>query len=139
LFAVLDTLMHAMLAADQYRRVAAVQFTLIPVAILCNYLFIPRFAGTGAAIALLLTLGCGVSIAVVWSGRTYGTPISLATLIRVLVATLLAASISWFWDVSGFTVLLKLACLVVAYGGTLFLLRELTASDLHPMAFWKKS
>ena len=139
MFALLDTLMHAMLAADQYRRVAAVQFTLIPIAILCNFVFIPRFAGTGAAMALLMTLGCGVVIAVVWSGRTYGAPIPFATLIRVLLATLVAASISLFWDAAGIMVLVKLACLVAVYGGALLLLRELTAADLHPMAFWKKS
>jgi O-antigen/teichoic acid export membrane protein len=139
LFAILDTLMHAMLAADQYRKVAAVQFTLIPIALFCNYVFIPRFSGTGAATALLLTLGCGVAIAITWSARTYGSPISIPTLVRVIAATLVVSSISWFWDVSGFTVLVKLACLVVAYGGTLFLLRELTASDLRPMALWKKS
>ena len=139
LFALLDTLMHAMLAADQYRKVAAVQFTLIPVALICNYTFIPRFSGVGAATALLLTLGCGVMIALIWSGRTYGAPIAIPVLIRVILATLVVGLISWFWDVSGFTVLVKLACLVVAYGGTLFLLRELTASDLRPMASWKKS
>ena len=138
LFALLDTFMHAMLAANQHRRVAAVQFILVPIALTLNYLFISRFDGDGAAIALLSTLIIGVTIAWVWTARTYGAPIRLASLGRVVLATSVVCGISWFWDVSGFTVLLKLSCLVIIYGGTLLLLRELGPRDLSVLALWKK-
>ena len=138
LFALLDTLMHAMLAANQYRRVAAVQFTLIPIALAFNYVFITSLDGNGAAIALLATLTIAVTVALVWAGRTYGPPIRSATLVRVVLSTALVCALSWFWDVSGFTVLLKLSCLVVVYGGTLLLFRELGPSDLSALAVWKK-
>lgn len=139
LFALLDTFMHAMLAANDHRRVAAVQFILVPIALTFNYLLIPRLDGDGAAIALLSTLMIGVIVAWVWTSRTYGVPIRVAVLARAVIATVVVCGISWFWDVSGFAVLLKLTILVFIYGGVLFLLRELTASDLHAMALWKKT
>jgi len=138
LFALLDTLMHAMLAAGQQRRVAAVQFALVPVAFLANYVFISRFDGDGAAIALLSTVIAGVVVAIWWAGRTYGSLVNLATVARTALATLLVCVISWFWEVSGFAVLLKLSCLVIIYGGALLLLRELGPSDLRALAVWKK-
>lgn len=138
LFALLDTLMHAMLAANQQRRVAAVQFALIPIALVANYIFISRFDGDGAAIALLLTVVIGVIVALLWTGRTYGSLVRLATVGRVAIATSLVSAISWVWDVTGFAVLLKLSCLVIIYGGALLLLRELGPGDLRAMAVWKK-
>jgi len=138
LFALLDTLMHAMLAADQQHRVAAVQFILVPVALVTNYVLISRFEGDGAAIALLITLTVGVIVAFWWASRTYGSLIRLATIGRVALATLLVSVISWFWEASGFAVLLKLSCLVIIYGSALLLLRELGPSDLRAMAVWKK-
>ena len=138
LFALLDTLMHAMLAAGHQRRVAAVQFVLVPVALFANHIFISRFDGDGAAIALLLTVIFGVVVASWWAGRTYGSIVHLATVARTVLATLLVCVISWFWDASGFAVLLKLSCLVIIYGGALLLFRELGPSDLRAMAVWKK-
>lgn len=138
LFALVDTLMHAMLAAGHLLRVAAVQFVLVPVALFANQVFISRFAGDGAAIALLSTVIVGVVVASLWTGRTYGSIVHLATVARTVLATLLVCVISWFWDVSGFAVLLKLSCLVLIYGGTLLLLRELGPSDLRAIAVWKK-
>ena len=102
------------------------------------YVLISRFEGDGAAIALLTTLTVGVIIAFWWAGRTYGSLIRLATIGRVALATLLVSVISWFWEASGFAVLLKLSCLVIIYGGALLLFRELGPSDLRAMAVWKK-
>jgi len=138
LFALLDTLMHAMLAAGQHRRVAAIQFTWIPVALGLNALLISRYNADGAAFALLGTLAVAVTVAITWAGRFYGSPVQLATLLRAAAATTLVCALSLFWDVSGFTVLIKLGCLVILYAGTLWLLREFGPSDLQAMAFWKK-
>ena len=104
-----------------------------------NALLIPRYGGDGAAFALLGTLSVAVAVAMIWAGRFYGVPVQLATLLRVTVATLLVCALSLFWDVSGFTILIKLTCLVILYAGTLWLLREFGPSDLQAMAFWKKS
>ncbi len=138
LFALLDTLMHAMLAAGHQYRVAAVQFMLVPIAVATNYWLISRFDGDGAAIALLSTVAAGVLFASLWAGRTYGALVQLTTVGRVVLATSLVCAISWFWDASGFAILLKLSCLVVIYGAALLLLRELGPDDLRAMAVWKK-
>ncbi len=127
-----------MLAAGHQRRVAAVQFVLVPIALFANHIFISRFDGDGAAIALLVTVIFGVVVASWWAGRTYGSLVHLATVARTSLATFVVCVISWFWDASGFAVLLKLSCLVIIYGGALLLLRELGPSDLRAMAVWKK-
>lgn len=138
LFALLDTLMHAMLAADQLRRVALVQIMLIPVALVFNYLLITRFGGDGAAVALLMTLTVGVIVAWLWAARTYGPPLQGATMARAVFSTSLVCGISLFWGASGLAVLLKLSILVIIYGGALLLLRELGPRDLSALAVWKK-
>lgn len=138
LFSLLDTIMHAMLAANRQYQVAAVQFSLVPIALITNYLLIPRFGADGAATALVLTLAIGVVIALSWAYRTYGSAIRLATFARVVLATSLVCVISWYWDATGFAVLFKLSSLVILYGGLLLLFRELGPNDLRAIAVWKK-
>jgi len=139
MFALLDTIMHAMLANDHHHRVAAVQFLMVPAALALNYVLISRLEGNGAAIAVLSTLAFGVVVALIWAGMTYGAPVRLATAVRSVLATLVACAISWFWHVDGFLVLIKLACLVVVYGIVLLATGELGRDDIEAIAVWKKT
>jgi O-antigen/teichoic acid export membrane protein len=139
MFALLDTIMHAMLANDHHHRVAAVQFLMVPAALVLNYILISRLQGNGAAIAVLSTLAFGVVVALIWAGMTYGAPVRLATAVRSVLATLVACAISWFWVADGFFVIVKLACLVIVYGVVLFISGELGRDDLEALAVWKKA
>ena len=111
--------MHGMLAAGEYYKVSLVQISLIPIALVLNWLLISRFGGDGAALSLLVTLTFGSTVAVMWTTRKYGIPIKGATLIRVTLATTVAAGLSSIWQADGFEIVLKLATLVIVYASLL--------------------
>ena len=137
--AILDTMMHGMLAAGEYSKVSLVQIFLMPIALLLNWLLISRFGGDGAALSLLATLMLGSTVAVLWTTRKYGFPIKVATLIRVTLATTVAAGLSSIWQADGFEIVFKLATLVILYASLLIVLRELGPDDMQPLAVWKSA
>jgi len=139
LFALLDTLLHALIAAGQYYRVTATLLALVPVTLAINLLLIPTYGALGAAIGFVMTLAAGTAGAVFWIYHRYGAPAQLVTLLRSGAATAGVALISLQIDAISWWLLVKLPLLLLVYAALLALLRELSAEDLKPLAVWKKA
>ncbi len=139
LFALFDTLLHALIAAGQYYRVTGTLLALVPVTLLLNGFLIPAFGAVGAAAGFLATLACGTAGAVFWTFRHYGAPAQLATIVRTLVASGVVAALSLQFDSTGLWLLVKLSVLMLVYLIVLTVLRELGMADLKPLAVWKRA
>ena len=139
LFSLLDTLLHALIAAGQYYRVTGTLLALVPVTLVLNLVLIPEHGALGAAVGFVMTLGAGTLAAVFWIYQRYGAPGTLVTLARTVAATVVVALISVQIESTGWWLLVKLPGLLLVYAGVLTLLRELTSADLKPLAVWKKA
>ncbi len=138
LFAFLDTLLHALLAAGQHYRAAGLLVALVPVAVAANLALVPRWGAVGAAAALATTIGLGAALAGARAFRRYGALIRAATLARVLAAALVVAALGTQISAGGLWLPVKLTALLGVYGGLLAALRELKWNDLSALVVWRR-
>lgn len=138
LFALLDTLLHALIGADRHHLASATLLAMVPLALFSSIGFIPLWGARGAALSLLATLGAGTAFAVMSIYRRFHVlPVAPMTLLRVAIATAIAVFVSVQFEATGIAVLGKLAFLSLIYLLALAGLRELGAQDLKPFAVWK--
>ena len=139
LFALLDTLLHTLIAAGQYYRVTGTILGLAPIAVALNWALIPSLGALGAAVGFFATLALGTVATFWWVYRQYGVPARFITITRTLLATALTALVSAQIEAEGWWLLVKLPGMLVVYVALLALLRELGTADLKPLAVWKKA
>jgi len=138
LFALLDTLLHALIGADRHHLASALLLAILPVVFLSGIGLIQLWGPTGAAASLLVTLGAGAGLAAIAAYRRFHVlPVAPLTLARVAIATAVAALAGVQIESSGIAVLFELALLSGIYLLVLAALREIGPQDLKPFAVWK--
>ena len=139
LFALLDTLLHALIGADRHNLASATMLALTPVTLLACIGLIFLWGPMGAATAFVTVLALGVIVAVIWTYRRFQIfPVKFGTLLRVTVAIAITSVLGMKINMVGIWVLLELAVLTLIYLLILAALRELRPEDLKPFAIWKK-
>jgi O-antigen/teichoic acid export membrane protein len=128
--ALMDPLLQASLAAGQNRWVVRLLAALIPLAVVANVILVGEFGAVGAAMGLAGTLGVGASGAIVMVSARFGSVVHVATLVRVLGATLIVATVDPWLDRLDLGLVVKLAFLVGLYGAVLAASGELRVRDL---------
>jgi O-antigen/teichoic acid export membrane protein len=139
LIALFDVLFNTLMAYGRLVLTAAVLIGLIPVLYVLNSLWIPAGGGVGAAIASLVTIGCGAAIAIGLTYRQLGAPIRLLPLLRIGGAGLAIGLLSAGIESTGFWLVVELGGLSALYLTLLWITREISAQDLRPFAIWTKS
>lgn len=138
LFALLDTLLHALIGADRHNLASALLLAIVPVVFLSSVGLIQLWGPTGAAVSLLATLGVGTGLAAIAIYRRFRVlPVAPMTLLRVAIATAVAALVGLRIETTGIAVLVELAFLSLIYLLVLAALREIGPQDLKPFAVWK--
>jgi stage V sporulation protein B len=136
LMALLDAFFHALMAVEKHSQATKSLLTLIPLALLLNFLLIPTYGALGAAIALVLTILGGTLFAAFLTYRQFGTLISFITVVRVMIATTGMLLIGSQIPLTGLWILIKFFTLFGVYVGLLYLLRELSRQDFYPLTAW---
>lgn len=130
LYALLDVFCCALMAAGRPWVVAKTLLALVPAVWLGNVLLIPWLGPIGAATSMVCGLALGATITGVLAHRCFGRTFRSSTLLRVLAAGVVTATVSAAIDLRGSAVLTKVAMLSVVYLLVLSVLRELTWKDL---------
>jgi O-antigen/teichoic acid export membrane protein len=128
--ALMEPLLQASLAAGQNRWVVRLLAALIPLAVVANIVLVGEFGAVGAAIGLAGTLSIGASGAIIMVSARFGSVVHVATLARVLGATLIVATADPWLDRLDLELVVKLALLVGLYGAVLAASGELRVRDL---------
>jgi len=139
LVALLDAHLHALMAYEKRRRAACIIASLIPVAVLLNFVLIPRWGAVGAAMSLTLTLVACTAVAMMATAREFGTLVRPLTLVRVVGATGFTLLVGLQTAALHLPVVIELCILMGIYVAVLGLVRELGPQDLHPFAFWRRT
>lgn len=138
LFALLDTLLHALIGADRHNLASALLLAILPVVFLSSISLIKLWGPMGAAASLLVTLGAGTGLAMIATYRRFRVlPVAPMTLLRVAIATAIVAFVGMRIETTGIAVLVELAGLSFIYLLVLVALREIGPQDLRPFAVWK--
>jgi O-antigen/teichoic acid export membrane protein len=139
LLAFLDIFSHALIVTGKTYQSASILLALIPIAILFNMTFIPKFGAMGAAASLIFTIGLGTCVAAVLAYRRFGCLIRFATVIRVVVAVVLTAILSTRIPTPDSWLLPRLFALLVVYLLLLGLFKELSLKELSAFTSWQRS
>ncbi|MDD4939900.1 MAG: oligosaccharide flippase family protein [Candidatus Omnitrophica bacterium] len=91
-----------------------------------NYLLVPRFNITGAALATTIAMGIGLLISGSYLLKRFNAFLPALSLFRILLACVAVFFLSGLFRVSGILLTVKLAALASVYLGILVLLKELT-------------
>lgn len=138
LFALLDTLLHALIGADRHRLASNLLLAMLPVVFISSIGMIQLWGPTGAALSFLVTFATGTVLAAIAIYRRFHVPaVAPLTLLRTTIAIAIAAYAGVQIETSGIAVLLELALLSSIYLLVLVALRELGPRDLKPFAVWK--
>ncbi len=138
LFALLDTLLHALIGADRHNLASMLLVALLPVVFVSSIGLIQLWGPLGAAASFLVTFGFGTVLAAIAAYRRFGVlPVALLTLLRAAIAVAVAAYVGSLIESSGMAVIAELGLLSVIYLLVLAALREIGSQDLRPFAVWK--
>jgi O-antigen/teichoic acid export membrane protein len=129
LFALIDALSHALQGAGQQRTAAAALAITVPVAVLSNYMLIPRLGGVGAAMSMVIGMSFGTIVMGIAAYRRFGRLIRLLMVVRVACAAALVGVLSAMIPTPGLLVLAKLPCMGAIYLLLLYLAGEVTPAD----------
>lgn len=139
LFAFLNIfIINALPAAGKYHQSVGLELSLIPVASLLYFLFIPGFGAVGAAASFALIVLLGTTIAAFFAYRRFGSLIRLSAVGRVIMATTVMALVGYYLPGFGLWLLPKFALLLSLYVLLLALSKEVTREDLMAFALWQK-
>ena len=130
LFAVVDVLANALMAAGRHRLVAVLLTGIIPLVWLGNHILIPRLGPVGASISLVLGMAVGVVVIGTFARRHFGALYGVATVLRVCAAAVIVGLVSSVVEVHGAIVLVKCALLGVLYLVVLYVLGEVNRDDV---------
>jgi O-antigen/teichoic acid export membrane protein len=139
LFALLDTMLHALIGADRHRLATGLLLVLVPAVFLTGAALVGTWGATGAAASFLATFALGNVLATIAVYRRFGIlPFRAVTVLRVAIATAAAALAGHFLVAEGIAVLLELGFLSAIYFAVLLLLREVSLRDLTHLAVWRR-
>jgi hypothetical protein len=113
---------------------------LVPLALAGYWVMIPTFGAPGAAFvtALCAVLGAVTSLLVVY--RLWSIFPPMGTLVRSVLAGMLAYAMAVLWPTAGFLVLVKLSVITVVILVTYLILREFSADEITlARSFLKRS
>ena len=112
------------------RFVLYLSLPLVLLAAIGNYVLIPPFGGSGAAVATALcqAIGAMASIGVIYHLWAIMPPVG--TLWRSAVISVLAYTAAVMWPAAGVLLLIKLACIGTAIPLAYLALREFTAEEI---------
>lgn len=136
LAALLDVYFHALMAAGHARAVVLLIALVLPVAVLLDRWWIPRFGGRGAASASLVAYALAGAAALVLVHLRLGPPLRAATALRVALATATVAALGWWVPSEGLGLVLELGLLVVLYGVLLLVSGEVRREEIRGMLSW---
>ena len=140
LFAFLDIfILSALPAAGRYGQSVGLGLFLIPIALLLNFLLIPRFGPIGAASSLVLVVLLGTTLAAIFAYRRFGSLVRLSTMARVSLATTGMALVGQQIPSYGLLVLPKFVGLLALYLLLLGLLKEVEREDLKSLGLWQRN
>lgn len=133
----LDLWAHALMAHGNFRLPVILVVCLLPALYALNVLLIGRAGAVGAALASAIVFGGAAAAAGWFVYRRIGSLLSMATVVRVLIAGFLIAALSIPFPASGLWLLLKLAGLSVLYLAILWGSGEISKHDLVALPFLK--
>lgn len=93
------------------------------------YFLVPAQGIRGGAVAALLTAVCSFIVVGVCVTRRFGFPVSIKSLLRILLASALIYLLGMLLQPSGVWLLPKLTLLIITYAGVLLVLREIDPGD----------
>ncbi|MFH1371538.1 MAG: flippase [Planctomycetota bacterium] len=142
-FSVFSLLSNMIAAENKPFRSLAISLSLVPVAIALNYFLINSYGINGAAVATTLTCGIGVVATGVYIGKRFGAILSLATLLRVALASGCLYVVSKYMVTEGYYLVPVYILLFVIYLVLLVLLREINSGDIEIVkdvcySLWKR-
>lgn len=96
-----------------------------------SLMLVPLYSLEGAALAVLFSMSFAAVVSGAYIVKRFGWFISLRSSFRILLAGALTAFASQFWQVAGIILLAKIAALLAFYAAMLFILREITPTDIR--------
>jgi O-antigen/teichoic acid export membrane protein len=107
-----------------------------------GWALIPNFGLIGAAWQTTIAGLIGLTILAVYTFRTFRLPVPYQSILRIIIASVVAVLPTYFWHVSPLFLPLQYIALLGVYLLTLFILREIKLRDrqliasLHPLFKW---
>jgi stage V sporulation protein B len=107
-----------------------------------GWALIPNFGLIGAAWQTTIAGLIGLTILAVYTFRTFRLPVPYQSILRIIIASVVAVLPTYFWHVSPLFLPLQYIALLCVYLLTLFILREIKLRDrqliasLHPHIKW---
>jgi stage V sporulation protein B len=134
IYACFQLMLSIIEAADHPGLRTAFTIGLVPVALIFNFLFIPRYGINGAALATLVSMALG-ALAVIPAVLHYtGARLPVWTIIRCIIAGGIAYAGAMIWPAEGWVLVPKLAVLGMVYILILFISGELGGKDIQSVA-----
>ena len=103
---------------------------LLPIAIVCHFLAIPRFGSIGAASVTACVTGFGALCAVIIGWKLLKIDLPVSTILRTVLISGTAYALVPLWPVTGLAVVLKIAVALVCISGGYFLLGEFQHNEI---------
>jgi O-antigen/teichoic acid export membrane protein len=136
---ILDLCLVSLMAAGKYYLCLGLTLALLPIAFMSNLELIPQYGALGAAMALVIVLFLGATIAVVAASLRFGALIKATSLIRIAAAAAFIGFLGNQISFDGLALLFKLAGLMAVYVLLLSIFRELRWGDLKAFALWENT
>ena len=108
----------------------AITLALLPVALVLNFVLVPAYGATGAALASVSANALGALAAGLAVSRRVAPIMSLGMLARAVIATILVTAGAAVLRVEGLLLVVEMAVLLIAYTGIVVALRLVGREDV---------